>query len=734
MTLAAPARPAPPRPAPDPPPAGRLALLGRWCARYRWLVLLLWAAVAAGGAAAAGPVAERASTLHWAAAPHESVEGQRLLDRAAAPGERTGALVAGVRPADPAVAAALDRARAALAAVPGVAAVDPPVPAAAAVLLTVTLDPGRADPGPLRAAVDARLRALPADLARAGAPGATVTIGGSARAVAAVTERTRAQSRTAEFVALPAVALLLWLIFGGLRPALIPAAAALATVGGGMLALLALSGWRVLDAPLLSLTTVCGLGLAVDYSLLGVVRFREERAAGRTVVDAVAAATARAGRAVAFSGLTVAAALGGLWVFPSPFFTSIALAGMAVTLIALAAALTLTPALLAVLGRRFPPARPPAPEGAFSRLARLVRRRPALVALLAAVPLAAAVAPFLRVELLHPHAADQVAPATEVRRYREAVRAHFPAAADDVVVVARATAADLRAWLAALPPRPGVTPAPPLPAAAPGGVAPGGTEPAAAPGAAVPTRAADAGPGLWVVPVAVPADPANAAAAGAVAHLRAHRPGGFPIWVTGNAALQVDHRDELVAYAPRAAAVVVASTLLLLLLLTRAVLVPLKAVLINVLSLGASFGALVLIFQDGYLAGPLGVHTVGGVQFWVPVVLFVLAFGLSMDYEVFLLARVKEAYDEGHPNDRAVELGLQRSGRVITSAAVLTIAVFAIFAHGPMLGIKQFGVGMAIAVAVDATIVRCLLVPALMTLLGDRNWWPGRRRTRGVTP
>ena len=157
--------------------------------------------------------------------------------------------------------------------------------------------------------------------------------------------------------------------------------------------------------------------------------------------------------------------------------------------------------------------------------------------------------------------------------------------------------------------------------------------------------------------------------------------------------------------------------------MTGSVLVPLKALLMNVVSLGASFGALVLVFQEGYLADLLGVEPLGGLETFVPVIVFVFAFGLSMDYEVFLLSRIKELVDEGHSSDDAVALGLQRSGRIITSAALLLLIVFAGFATGQMVGIKQMGLAMAIAIAVDATLVRCLLVPATMTLLGDRNWW-----------
>jgi RND superfamily putative drug exporter len=204
---------------------------------------------------------------------------------------------------------------------------------------------------------------------------------------------------------------------------------------------------------------------------------------------------------------------------------------------------------------------------------------------------------------------------------------------------------------------------------------------------------------------------------------------GVPTYVTGDAAFLVDFKDEIAARMPWALGFIAPETFVLLFLMTGSVLVPVKALVMNVLSLGASFGALVLVFQDGHLSGLLGFDSPGALETWVPVIVFVFAFGMSMDYEVFLLARVKELYDAGLPNARAVVLGLQRSGRIITSAALLVVIVFAGFGAGKMLGIKQMGLALAMAVLVDATLVRCLLVPATMTLLGDRNWWaPGPLR------
>ena len=179
----------------------------------------------------------------------------------------------------------------------------------------------------------------------------------------------------------------------------------------------------------------------------------------------------------------------------------------------------------------------------------------------------------------------------------------------------------------------------------------------------------------------------------------------------------------MVGSLPAAFALIAVTAILLLFLMTGSVLVPVKALVMNTVSLGATFGALVWVFQWGNLEGPLGFTSPGAIETWIPVLVFAFAFGVSMDYEVFLLARIKELYDAGHPNDQAVRLGLQRSGRIITSAALLIVIVFAGFAAGTMVGIKEFGLALAVSIVVDATLVRCLLVPATMTLLGDANWW-----------
>jgi len=230
------------------------------------------------------------------------------------------------------------------------------------------------------------------------------------------------------------------------------------------------------------------------------------------------------------------------------------------------------------------------------------------------------------------------------------------------------------------------------------------------------------GTGLSVIDVMPAGATQSAAAQDLVRELRADRP-GYRTFVTGSAAFLIDFRSQIAHRLPWALLLIGLATFVLLFLMTGSVLVPVKALVMNALSLGATFGALVWVFQQGHLSGLLGFEAFGAIEAWVPVVVFVFAFGLSMDYEVFLLSRIKERYDRAGDSDAAVASGLQRSGRIITSAALLVMIVFLGFALGQNLGIKQMGLALAVAVAVDATIVRCLLVPATMTLLGKWNWW-----------
>ncbi|MGR4878173.1 MMPL family transporter [Streptomyces sp. LARHCF249] len=710
------------------PVSGRLALL---CVRHHRLVLLMWLLLLGAGLGSVGPVVDRLDRQPWSVAPHESVRGNRLLDGTRSFAGQVDAVVAGMPVADPRFQRELAAARRDLSAVPGVHAVTAPVtsttpgrhatpaPAGAsdsaasavsadgrAALLSVRLERGLPDAvrQKTEAAVASRMRDIAGSV-----PGVEVTLGGSDRARRAVADQSLADTRRSEMITLPVTLAVVYVLFGGLVAASVPVLAAVCTVGAGMLWLLVLSRWYDLTSPALSTTTMVGLALAIDYSLVTVGRFREERAAGHDVAESVVRTMATAGRAVRFAALVVAAALCGLAAFPSDFYAAIGLAAAGTVALSLAAALTLTPALLAAFPKRIGAcAARGTGSGAFARLARWTRRHALSAAVGVGVLLLACATPFLRVHLVSPVGEQQLPPAAEARRYADTVAERFPQhRADAVVVVARTDPARLQQWAGRFAGGPDVE----------------------AVGAAT-----AAGPGIALVRVVPKADPAGGPADRLVQRMRADRPTDFPVWVTGRSALDIDFRAEVVDHAPRAAALIAATTFVFLLLMTGSVLLPLKAIAMNTLSLGASFGALVLVFQDGWGAGLLGVHTLGGLGYWLPVVVFALAFGLSMDYEVFLLSRIQELHDSGVDNDLAVEVGVQRSARIISSSAALMCIVFIGFATGELLVMKQLAIALTVAVVVDATLVRCVLVPATMTLLRDANWWAPpalRLRIRG---
>jgi RND superfamily putative drug exporter len=360
--------------------------------------------------------------------------------------------------------------------------------------------------------------------------------------------------------------------------------------------------------------------------------------------------------------------------------------------------LTLVPALLAVWGRKIKPEpRAQAGDGAFGKLARRVQRHPILFGLAASAALVAAGIPFLTAN----YAQDDprtLPTSFESRSVADTLAAQFPGEqANPIMVIGDRSAddsavSDYADKVRAMPGVASVVVGDPLPS------------------------------GISVTYVVARAPGQSAAAQNIVASLRAERP-SYPTYVTGRAAILMDFKGHIAERLPWALTWIALATFLLLFLMTGSILVPIKALVMNILSLGATFGALVWIFQDGHLSGVLGFDSFGAIEVWVPIVVFVFAFGLSMDYEVFLLSRIKECYDECGDSDRAVANGLQRSGRIITSAAGLVMIVFLGFALGQNLGIKQMGLSLAIAVAVDATLVRCVLVPATMTLLGRANWW-----------
>ena len=680
-----------------------LARLGHFCFVHRRVVVLAWLAVLVLGVVVGGQVFARL-TSNQGGADWESVRGYDRIAEASPYGERVVAVVDGVPAEDPALRRAVEAARADLRALTPVArVVDPfatPEPGPGlvaadgrAVLVAVDLrrDVADEDAAAAERQVQDRLRGIAADV-----PSSSVVLGGTRLLQDEIVEQTEKDTQFAEVVALPGTLLVMVFVFGGFAAGL-PLAAAVVTIGGSLLALLGFSYViDEMDPSVVSVCTVLGLGLSIDYALLAVNRFREERGLGFDPETAMARTASTAGRTILFSGLTVATSLAGLFVFDLSIFKAIGAAGLSVVVVAMLAALTLTPALIGMFGRGIRvPSEPVSDDGFFRRLAGFVQRRAAVVTVVVAALLAAAAIPFLGVNFRNSGA--ELLPADfESRRFAQLLEDRFPGGGvDPVSVVAEMPVEGLTVY---------------------------GERWRQHPDVADVAAAEQIAPGLARLQITPRDGSQSDRALELVRAVRADRPAGTS-WVTGDAAVLVDFKHAVAVRVPWALAVVVSATFVLLFLMTGSLLVPVKALVMNVLSLGASYGALVWIFQEGNLSGLLGFSSNGGLETWVPVITFAFAFGLSMDYEVFLLSRVKELYDEGRTNDEAVAIGLQRSGRIITLAALLVIIVFLGFAAGKMLSIKQLGVALAIAAFVDATLVRCLLVPATMTLLGDRNWW-----------
>jgi putative drug exporter of the RND superfamily len=581
-------------------------------------------------------------------------------------------------------------------------------------------------------------------------PGLTVRVGGGPAFYGDVQAVTETDLRRSELISLPLAALTLLLVFGSVVAAGIPLAV------GGAAVLVALAGIFVVASltPMsifvLNLATLLGLGLGVDYSLLMTSRFREElarRDGPDRVAEAVRVTVATAGRAVFFSGLTVLLGLLGLILFELMILRSVGIAGAIVVALAVASAMTLLPAILAIVGTRVDALAlrrvtvEPGGDGPWARLARRVMRHPVAVLVPTLTLLLVLGVPFLHVRfnapdatILPPEVPSRTAFDILAREFGEgefspivlAIRTTGDATTPDYVALlydySRRLAADPRITrvtsLVDVDPR--ITLAQyQLLYASPGGP----------PDRFVATSLAATTKGdLTAFTLYTPFGPNNDEGRALVHDLRAAgsalgAPAGMTVLVGGGAADVEDVVSRVWSDFPRTAAFIVLTTFAVLLVLLRSVVLPVKALVMNTLSIVASFGALVWIFQDGNLSAPLGFQPLGFVETTQPVILFCVLFGLSMDYEVFLLTRMKEVWDRSADNTEAVASGLERSGRIVTSAALVVVVVAGSFAFADIVLIKALGLGIALAVALDATVVRALLVPATMRLLGRWNWW-----------
>ena len=548
-----------------------------------------------------------------------------------------------------------------------------------------------------------------------------VLVGGPGPFYAEVQETIETDLVRAELIAFPITAILLVLIFGTVVAAALPLLIGAFAIVGTFLVLQLLTGVTEVSIFALNLTTALGLGLAIDYSLFIVSRYREELAGGRSPDEAVVRTVRTAGRTVLFSAATVAVSLSAMLVFELAFLRSFGYAGIAVVGMAAVGAVVILPAMLALLGTRIERLRVRKVEprtdgrGAWHSIAMTVMRRPWPIATAAVLLLVVLGSPFLRVTL--GNSDDRVlAETANARIVGDVLRDEFDAfETSPLLVVTTEPAAPLAvsAYAADLSTIDGVARVDALT----GSYAAGAL-------VAEPTPANlrfGAAEGSYLSVVADVA-PTSAEGEALVTALR-ERDAPFDVLVSGGAAAVVDTKASLFGSLPWALAIIGIATFVLLFLMFGSVVVPAKAIVLNLLSLSATFGALVWIFQDGNLSGLLGFTATGSLEITMPILMFAIAFGLSMDYEVFLLSRIKEEYDISHDNVQSVALGLERTGRIVTAAALVIAVVFIAFATSNVSFMKMFGIGMTIAVLVDAFIVRATLVPAFMRLAGDANWW-----------
>ncbi|WP_432052734.1 MMPL family transporter [Streptomyces xiamenensis] len=559
----------------------------------------------------------------------------------------------------------------------------------------------------------------------------TVQAGGQDEIFRQVGEESARDFIRAELVVVPVVLLLLVWAYRRWSAAALTMGVGIFSVLATLAILRGVTAFTEVSTFAANLALVLGLGLGIDYSLFVIARFREESAAGRARPAAVIRTVETAGRTVLFSGITVAASLAALFAFPFPFLRSFAYAGIAVVLTAAFGAVVLLPAALAAAGHRTLRPVPTAAtgevsEGRWYRMALRVMRRPLLYGGPALILLLALGAPFLGANFGLPD--ERVLPASASARVtQEHIGTNFPAEETDALQIVATGVGEgpevtqrIEEYAQRLSQIPGVFQVDALT-----GSYRDGSRTAEPSASSERFAAPDA---LWITVV-----PGQDALAGditaLVSEVRA-TDAPYDVLVGGFPAAMTDFRSALLDRLPLVIALILIVTFVILFLMTGSVLIPAKATVANILSLTVMFGALVWIFQDGHLSGLLDFTATGRMEPSIPILMFCIAYGLSMDYEVFIMARVKDEWDRTGDNTRAVAAGIQRSAPLITAAAGILALTFAAYATGQVVFLKQLGVGMALAVLVDALLIRTVLVPAFMRLAGDANWWapPALRR------
>jgi uncharacterized membrane protein YdfJ with MMPL/SSD domain len=536
-----------------------------------------------------------------------------------------------------------------------------------------------------------------------------VVVGGGAVAQEQVNKQVEEDLQLAEMLAFPLLFLLSFVFFRSLVAALLPVMTGLLAIIGTFVVLRLLSELGSISIFALNLTTGLGLGLAIDYSLFIVSRYREEIAKDGPGLAAMRRVMGTAGRTVFFSSLTVAAALASLIVFPQRFLYSMGFGGSMVTLFAGLVSLTVLPAVLTLLGTRVNALAPkalrrraeaetrPDSHGFWYRLSRFVMRRPAPIATLSALFLIVLGIPFFQIKFTSADPAILPEEAS-ARQVYDALQEDFPPYRDTpiwVTVEGGGPAATARARAKVLRVEGVATAAPPLKL----------------------TR------NLSLIETISSDTFRSEASQSTVEAIRDLEVPGTRLRVGGATADFVDFQSSLAKHMPIAVSIIIIATLVILFLMTGSVVLPIKSLIMNFLNLSAVFGLLVLIFQEGRFETLFSYTSQGALEQTMPILLFAIAFGLSTDYAVFLLSRIKEARDNGASDSESVAIGLERTGRIVTAAALMFAVAIGAFATSKIIFVKQNGVGTALAVLIDASIIRALLVPSLMELLGKWNWW-----------
>ena len=551
-------------------------------------------------------------------------------------------------------------------------------------------------------------------------PGFEVLMGGTASISFEQNELATHDLEQGERIGVPVAMVILLFLFGTVVATLVPLGLAIVAivVALGVVSLIGQAFELVFFVTLM--ITMIGLAVGIDYSLLIITRFREELDRGLDVPEAVERAGATAGRTVLFSGLTVVIALLGMLIVPAAFFRSLGIGAILVVLVALAATLTLLPAVLTLLGTRINrlplpfvgrrrAASADAPGGFWDAITRVVTRYPVLSVAAVGIPMVVATAFYFQIET-GLSGVDTFPEGAQTRQAFEALEEKFSfGLVNPAEVVIDADLTDPRVAAAIETLQASVTadphfPLPPLLTPGPGG-------------------------DLAVLAVAIPGEPSSQMALDALAILKdthiAAAFAGVPgqVLVAGATSVTTDLFDVVDFYTPIVFAFVLGFSFIVLMLVFRSIVIPVKAVLMNLLSVGTAYGLLVLVFQKGVARDLLGFNEAPSIDVWIPLFLFSILFGLSMDYHVFLLSRIRERFDQSGDNAEAVAYGLRSTAQLITGAALIMVAVFGAFASGQTIVNQQVGFGLAVAVFLDATLVRSVLVPASMELLGGRNWY-----------